>query len=421
MTYQLILSGHGSWSPEDGYIELPADRELWFYAEFAKLLPDEVGQLVETLGDQLSKLERWVVHGGSTCPNYKLSPPDRLDTIDISTIDELAGKYKQLLLPESDEPVHLGDVLADGRWSDCNVLHWGACLALNLKEKGGAFIGVNARAESDGLDAAERARVPSYRKNRDKGLSAEALPGHRFARGYDAVLSEFDVAAREGYLESLFLSYDQDTRRHLFMNDAIKWFLLDHGISRELIEAPTKRMGTAVDNAVFNPAVTVLQDTGYSDFPKVENFDINSLKVISIDLLEYGILGTNSFHFDCWHRPDVIEAPFLIGDFKGSGPALAYESDVRYANSDNYAWYAPPRGLGVNPNCAVHGNRQDMTARVEFLGHFSRDDAARYIDELLNGRHEYEMVINDDHQVVYEKKERESADKPFRVEVSFVL
>ncbi len=73
-----IISGHGAYYPEDGYVTVPRGTTITIYAEHGSSITDELGNLIETGGDT-SRVYSRMFHPGEQIPNYTIYPPDGLN------------------------------------------------------------------------------------------------------------------------------------------------------------------------------------------------------------------------------------------------------------------------------------------------------------------------------------------------------
>jgi hypothetical protein len=87
---RIKFSGHGSYDPADGEIEVPSGSSVTVYAEHGSKITDALGNLIETGGDA-SRVYSRTFSAGESVPNYTLHPPEGLNihgspyTVEAST------------------------------------------------------------------------------------------------------------------------------------------------------------------------------------------------------------------------------------------------------------------------------------------------------------------------------------------------
>jgi hypothetical protein len=142
-----FLTGHGGWTPADGYFSLPAGTTVTFYTENAKLmLASDVYKIVE--GSYQQKPSQ-VIQPFNTCQNMTLYPDDASEippTVAALNKNPLGAQCDALSV---DEPTKLKDIVAAFPGSD---FVWACCRDLSLKPAGNNIArdaGVNA-AQTDG-------------------------------------------------------------------------------------------------------------------------------------------------------------------------------------------------------------------------------------------------------------------------------
>jgi hypothetical protein len=75
---RITISGHGAYSPADGFITVPQNTTITVYADHGSSITDELGNLIESGGDTSHVYSR-TFHPGERLPNYTVYPPDELD------------------------------------------------------------------------------------------------------------------------------------------------------------------------------------------------------------------------------------------------------------------------------------------------------------------------------------------------------
>lgn len=156
----LVMSGHGSWAPADGYFQVPAGSRLCFFTEFGKTLSDRFGGRIEKYGVAKGNLpDPDRVHGAfMTAPDMRLHPPYH-PTLDIKTLSrsKRAGyNVCQVCLWDGSSPSYkLSQILpafigkkaivngVEHDFSNGADIYWAACSELELKGVGGESFGVN--------------------------------------------------------------------------------------------------------------------------------------------------------------------------------------------------------------------------------------------------------------------------------------
>ena len=140
---QVFLSGHGGWTPQQGYTQVPKGCKINFYTHFAKNLI--TGMEYKILEGSYNEIER-TIEEYKQCPNMKLSGQEASWT--QKSKDKLKGRTDidwALLTPPEKGFYSLSSVFkyfAEKRESV--EFHWMACQTLGLKQVGGRGFGLNA-------------------------------------------------------------------------------------------------------------------------------------------------------------------------------------------------------------------------------------------------------------------------------------
>lgn len=396
---EIVLSGHGMWNPKDGWVELPAHMKVHWYVEFGKLMPTSMGELIDMLDDLENRSTKTWGPGGQ-CHNLTLSYPEGIRAFDPATVPGYADRYRHVS-PGQGQSWKLGDILSLPEYAQATALHWGACLQVALAEQGGQFIGVNAGADTDKLDPVERSRKPRYTRNAGKELVTDPFSGgEQLTKVPQHILDDLLRAAQAKKLVGEFLRLPEPVRAALFMNDRIKWWLLENGISKEMLHMPEPPRGRHPLPKVELPPVDVLRETGLEQYPSVEQLDLAAeLARSMITLHDFALARSNGAVLQGWSRPDLDQAPMILAEehaLIGSDTAIAYESSALYHNNSGYFWHTPPNGFGNHPNCrldrTINGDSVSITItgaynRATVLGYFMRvleDEGFTYQPESLD-------------------------------------
>ncbi|MFK0224038.1 putative adhesin [Streptomyces vinaceus] len=250
----LIVSGHGSWTPgaTPGYVNLSPGQEVHFYQEMLHLLDDESGQAIER---RLASALENPVHSfrhlpsglrlngillGGDCPNFTISPPRRLEIIRFEATDEF-----EQLVPEAD--MTLAQII--DRYPE-HTIYWGACVAVRLKDVGGAMAGVNTGWDGtqnrttyvSRADIARDAQRADYYSEESRisfeasALTRAALPSGSVCADYDAIIALLWESHEAGGAEGMAYRFATDAaltpeiRRGLLMNDVYRGWLEECGL-----------------------------------------------------------------------------------------------------------------------------------------------------------------------------------------------
>lgn len=142
----VLIHSHGSWSPSDGYFQLPAGCSIRFFTQFAKTLMP-VDAYAVLAGSYTGAIER-EIGPFHTVPNLKCSPISNGQRQKAQ--QKLQGGTRDGLFYSTSQPRLLKDVVAAcirhvGHGVELRF-DWVCCQALRLKPtaRGGAS-GVNAR------------------------------------------------------------------------------------------------------------------------------------------------------------------------------------------------------------------------------------------------------------------------------------
>jgi hypothetical protein len=111
---RVVLSGHGSWSPSDGYTTVPEGTTFHTYAPLGETIYDGLGNAIETntLAQYEGSYSLTTYGPGSQVPNLTLHSPEGLVILGNPVTVEANTLLGNLLLP------NMGDV------------HWAACLII---------------------------------------------------------------------------------------------------------------------------------------------------------------------------------------------------------------------------------------------------------------------------------------------------
>ena len=140
---QIFLSGHGGWTPSQGYTEVPKGCKINFYTHFAKNLI--TGMEYKILDGSYTEVER-TIGEFNQCPNMVLSGQE------ASWTERSKAKLKNrndidwgLITPPEHGRYSLSQIFSYyGKKQESVELHWMACQTLGLKQVGGRSLGVNA-------------------------------------------------------------------------------------------------------------------------------------------------------------------------------------------------------------------------------------------------------------------------------------
>lgn len=144
----IFLSGHGGWTPSNGFIKVPARCSVHFYTHFAKLLLTDMEEKI--LRGQWKQTER--SHGPYTnVPNMTLygQPADWTKRAEKRLNRSVWGQNAHVLAaPDEDDQATLEELfdslLEVGPLPEEVHFHWLCCSHVSLKPAGGADIGFNA-------------------------------------------------------------------------------------------------------------------------------------------------------------------------------------------------------------------------------------------------------------------------------------
>ena len=140
---QIFLSGHGGWTPKQGYTSVPKGCKINFYTHFAKNLI--TGMEYQILEGKYTEIER-TIDEFNQCPNMILSGQE------ASWTERSKNKLKHrndidwgLITPPEHGRYALSQIFAYyEKKQEAVELHWMACQTLGLKSAGGSAVGVNA-------------------------------------------------------------------------------------------------------------------------------------------------------------------------------------------------------------------------------------------------------------------------------------
>ncbi len=144
----IFLSGHGGWTPSDGFTKVPARCAVHFYTHFAKLLMTDMEEKI--LRGKWTHAER--SHGAfMTVPNMTLygQPADWTKNAKKRLNRSVWGNDAEILAaPNEDDQINLSELFdlltEEGPLPEDLNFHWLCCSHVSLKEAGGADIGFNA-------------------------------------------------------------------------------------------------------------------------------------------------------------------------------------------------------------------------------------------------------------------------------------
>jgi hypothetical protein len=140
---QVFLSGHGGWTPKQGYTNVPKGCKINFYTNFAKNLI--TGMEYQILDGSYTNIDR-TINEYMQCPNMLLSGQDK------SWTDKSKERLKNrndidwaLITPPEKGRHMLSSIFAYFETkSEAVEFHWLACQTLQLKQVGGRAHGLNA-------------------------------------------------------------------------------------------------------------------------------------------------------------------------------------------------------------------------------------------------------------------------------------
>lgn len=154
--FLVVFSGHGSWDPKNGYIQVPKASRFVFFIEHMKTLSDNLGGSVESVGALLGNLPApdSTYEQFSTMPNYSLHPPYH-PTLNIQKLRSRVkrdNQIMQIILRRNARSLTLSQLIPiiESKLPKTTVLDgidyfWACCRAVDFKhEVGGEAIGVNA-------------------------------------------------------------------------------------------------------------------------------------------------------------------------------------------------------------------------------------------------------------------------------------
>ncbi|WP_082959585.1 putative adhesin [Mycobacterium sp. E2462] len=111
-TDEVVISGHGGYSPIHGPTVVPHGTTVIAYAEHGSSITDALGNLIETRGDT-SRVFSQVFYAGESLPDYTIFPPDGLNILgDPRTV--LIPTRLSELLEDNMGRVHLAVCTYDG-------------------------------------------------------------------------------------------------------------------------------------------------------------------------------------------------------------------------------------------------------------------------------------------------------------------
>jgi hypothetical protein len=108
---RITISGHGDYSPADGFITVPQNTTITVYADHGSSITDELGNLIESGGDTSHVYSR-TFHPGERLPNYTVHPPDDLDIVGTPQIVATPTQLTELIAEDMGD-VHLAICLFD--------------------------------------------------------------------------------------------------------------------------------------------------------------------------------------------------------------------------------------------------------------------------------------------------------------------
>ena len=154
--FLVIFSGHGSWNPDDGFIQVPKGARFVAFTEHMKTLSDGLGGKIESLGSLLGTLPQPDSEFAQymNMPNYTLHPPydPPLNIQRLTNNAQRNSNIWQIVLNRTSPSVTLKKLYPwiEKRLPDKIVRNgidyfWACCRAVDFKrEVGGEAIGVNA-------------------------------------------------------------------------------------------------------------------------------------------------------------------------------------------------------------------------------------------------------------------------------------
>lgn len=111
-TSEVVISGHGGYTPVHGPIAVPPGTAVITYAEHGSSITDALGNLIETHGDT-SRIFSEVFRAGELLPDHTIYPPDGLNILgDPRTV--LQPTRLSEMLEEDMGNVHLAVCTYDG-------------------------------------------------------------------------------------------------------------------------------------------------------------------------------------------------------------------------------------------------------------------------------------------------------------------
>jgi hypothetical protein len=163
MATHVFLSGHGGWSPRDGWVMVPKGCRIHFYTHFAKNMITGMEYMI--LSGQYTDIDR-TIEEYKQCPNMVLSHQE--DSWTQKSLEKLQVRndIQWSLITPPNGRFRLGQIF--DYWSTRNEeaeFHWMACQTLSLKQVGGRKFGLNAGDFSHDTSMPGKYRVTTQGSN----------------------------------------------------------------------------------------------------------------------------------------------------------------------------------------------------------------------------------------------------------------
>ncbi|MFJ6635938.1 putative adhesin [Streptomyces sp. NPDC091376] len=245
MTTHIVCSGHGSFSKKSGFDKIvPEGSLLHIYTSFGKTTADSNGRLIESFDEVLASVDRREIHPGRKYPNLKLTTPLKL-AIHRLPPDGIKGDngnlYLQIIPGENGVPDEIFLDWVFQKFPD-SIIHWAACVAVELKNTGGRWVGVNNVQPNLG-HSLDESTTPQYstaiphadedgiaRLHEVKAVNRAAFPHYGNIAAYAGTLMQFAHCSNAEEVASTYYGLPESERRGMLMNEASKGWLHSYGI-----------------------------------------------------------------------------------------------------------------------------------------------------------------------------------------------
>jgi hypothetical protein len=124
MSKFVVLSGHGSWDPQDGWITLPQNNSVHFFVKHGKVMRND--KKLDTDAAKGIRPTRTIVEtvsGGTMVRNYRLSKP----TGGIRNIKRCSTSKFVVQNEDASSPLLLSELLDHKNVLMCEDIYWHAC------------------------------------------------------------------------------------------------------------------------------------------------------------------------------------------------------------------------------------------------------------------------------------------------------